>query len=155
MFLPLTPTASLVTISPSYIQDTRIHCCLFFIQPSGHSLKPIDILVLKKLSDVVNVVPVIAKADTLTQNDLYTFKQRIRQVIQAQGIRIYQPPIEMDDEVSAEHARVLSEAMPFSIIGSTEDVTETRFASAVALSDSAPFDGGGVVVIRSSDVYAR
>merc|ERR1712000_721671 len=49
-----------------YIQDTRVHCCLFFIQPSGHSLKPIDIVVLKKLSDVVNVVPVIAKADTLT-----------------------------------------------------------------------------------------
>ena len=48
---------------------------------------------------------------------------QIRQVIQAQGIRIYQPPIESDDEVSAEHARVLSEAMPFSIIGSTEDVT--------------------------------
>jgi len=20
-----------------YIQDTRIHCCLFFIQPSGHA----------------------------------------------------------------------------------------------------------------------
>ena len=39
--------------------------------------------------------------------------------------------------------------------GSTEDVTETRFASAVALSDSEPFDGGGVVVIRSRDVYAR
>lgn len=48
---------------------------------------------------------------------------QIRQVIQAQGIRIYQPPIDADDEVSAEHARVLSEAMPFSIIGSTEDVT--------------------------------
>ena len=47
---------------------------------------------------------------------------QIRQVIQAQGIRIYQPPIEADDEVSAEHARVLTEAMPFSIIGSTEDV---------------------------------
>ena len=47
---------------------------------------------------------------------------QIRQVIQAQGIRIYQPPIESDDEVSAEHARVLTEAMPFSIIGSTEDV---------------------------------
>ena len=48
---------------------------------------------------------------------------QIRQVIQAQGIRVYQPPMESDDEVSAEHARVLSEAMPFSIIGSTEDVT--------------------------------
>ena len=78
---------------------------------------------MKRLGTRVNLIPVIAKADTLTQNDLYTFKQRIRQVIQAQGIRIYQPPIELDDEVSAEHARVLSEAMPFSIIGSTEDVT--------------------------------
>ena len=40
-----------------------------------------------------------------------------------QGIRIYQPPIEPDDEVTAEHARILAEAMPFSIIGSTEEVT--------------------------------
>ena len=88
-----------------------------------HRLKPLDIEIMKRLGTRGNLIPVIAKADTRTQNDLYTFKQRIRQVIQAQGIRIYQPPIEMDDEVSAEHARVLSEAMPFSIIGSTEDVT--------------------------------
>ena len=43
-------------------------------------------------------------------------------MITAQNIRIYQPPIEADDQQSAEHARILSEAMPFSIIGSTEDV---------------------------------
>lgn len=43
-------------------------------------------------------------------------------MIQVQGIRIYQPPIEPDDEAAAEHARSLTEAMPFSIIGSTEDV---------------------------------
>lgn len=24
-----------------YIQDTRIHCCLFFINPTGHGLKPV------------------------------------------------------------------------------------------------------------------
>ena len=71
-----------------YIQDTRIHCCLFFIQPSGHayfplmsllnhSLKPIDIVVLKKLSDVVNVVPVIAKSDSLTLAERQAFKQRV------------------------------------------------------------------------------
>ena len=45
---------------------------------------------------------------------------QIREVIQAQGIRIYTPPI--DDEENAEPARNLVEAMPFSIIGSTEDV---------------------------------
>ena len=47
---------------------------------------------------------------------------QIREVIQVQGIRIYQPPIDNDDEASAEHARILADAIPFSIIGSTEDV---------------------------------
>lgn len=44
-------------------------------------------------------------------------------MIAAQGIRIYQPPVDTDDEAAAEHARILQDAMPFSIIGSTEDVT--------------------------------
>jgi septin 3/9/12 len=60
-----------------YIQDTRVHCCLFFISPTGHALKPIDIVVLKKLSEVVNVVPVIAKSDSLTIEERQTFKQRV------------------------------------------------------------------------------
>lgn len=60
-----------------YIQDTRIHCCLFFINPTGHSLRPIDIIVMKKLSEVVNVVPVIAKADSLTLEERDAFKERV------------------------------------------------------------------------------
>ena len=48
--------------------------------------------------------------------------EKIREVITAQGIRIYQPPVDREDEASAEHARILADAMPFSIIGSTEDV---------------------------------
>jgi cell division control protein 12 len=75
---------------------------------------------MKRLGTRVNLIPVIAKADTLTQNDLFTFKQRIREVISAQGIRIYTPPL--DDEENADHARMLIDAIPFSIIGSTEDV---------------------------------
>ena len=47
---------------------------------------------------------------------------QIREVIVAQGIRVYQPPIEQDDEQSADLARTLVNTMPFSIIGSTEDV---------------------------------
>lgn len=86
------------------------------------SLKPLDIEIMKRLGTRVHLIPVIAKADTLTQNDLFVFKQRIREVITAQGIRIYQPPVETDDEAAAEHARMLADAMPFSIIGSTEDV---------------------------------
>ena len=33
---------------------------------------------MKRLGTRVNLIPVIAKADTLTQSDLFTFKQRVR-----------------------------------------------------------------------------
>ena len=41
-------------------------------------LKPLDIEVMKRLGTRVNLIPVIAKADTLTQNDLMVFKRRVR-----------------------------------------------------------------------------
>lgn len=87
-----------------YIQDTRIHCCLFFIQPSGHSLKPIDIVVLKKLSDVVNVVPVIAKADTLTIEERLAFKERIKEEFAFHNLKMYP----YDNEEFDEEERVLN-----------------------------------------------
>ena len=40
-------------------------------------LKPLDIEIMKRLGTRVNLIPVIAKADTLTQNDLALFKQRV------------------------------------------------------------------------------
>jgi septin family protein len=43
-------------------------------------LKPIDIIVLKKLVEVANVVPVIAKSDTLTLEERAAFKKRVRLV---------------------------------------------------------------------------
>ncbi|KAG8936875.1 hypothetical protein FRC03_002670 [Tulasnella sp. 419] len=103
--------------------DMRVHACLYFIRPTGHTLKPLDIEIMKRLGTRVNLIPVIAKADTLTQNDLMVFKKRVREVIAAQGIRIYTPTVDSDDEASADLARALSAAIPFSIIGSTQDVT--------------------------------
>lgn len=47
---------------------------------------------------------------------------KIRMVIEAQGIKIYQPPVEEDDEAAAHHARTLSAAMPFAVIGSEKDI---------------------------------
>jgi septin 3/9/12 len=78
-----------------HIQDTRIHCCLFFVNPTGHQLRPIDIIVMKKLSEVVNVVPVIAKADSLTLEERDAFKLRIKEEIQYHNIRLY--PIDHED----------------------------------------------------------
>jgi len=61
-----------------HIPDTRIHAALYFIAPTGHTLKAIDIVVMKRLSEVVNVVPVIAKSDSLTLEEREAFKQRVR-----------------------------------------------------------------------------
>lgn len=44
---------------------------------------------LKKLSETVNVVPVIAKADSLTLEERQMFKDRIREEFAFHNIRMY------------------------------------------------------------------
>ena len=34
--------------------DSRIHICLYFIAPTGHSLKSLDLVTMKKLDSKVN-----------------------------------------------------------------------------------------------------
>jgi len=64
-------------VNRSNIIDNRIHACVYFIQPTGHSLKPLDIEVMRRLHNKVNLIPVIAKADTMTDDEIMTFKQRV------------------------------------------------------------------------------
>ena len=49
---------------------------LYFINPSRHGLKTLDIEMLLRVHHKVNVVPVIAKADTLTKQELHRLKVR-------------------------------------------------------------------------------
>ncbi|KAF2625462.1 cell division/GTP binding protein [Macroventuria anomochaeta] len=105
-----------------YLQDTRIHCCLFFIQPSGHALKPIDIVVLKKLSEFVNVVPVIAKADSLTLEERAAFKERIKAEFQFHNLRMYPYENEEDDQDEIAHKNQIKDLIPFAVIGSEKTV---------------------------------
>lgn len=65
-------------VNRSNIIDNRIHACVYFIQPTGHSLKPLDIEVMRRMHTKVNLIPVIAKADTLTDEEIALFKQRVR-----------------------------------------------------------------------------
>ncbi|KAI9487832.1 MAG: putative septin [Benjaminiella poitrasii] len=103
--------------------DLRVHACLYFIRPSGHSLKPLDIEVMKHLGTRVNLIPVVAKADTLTPRDLAQFKLNVLDSIAANHIQVYSCPIESEDEEITEVNKNIMAAMPFAIIGSTEDVT--------------------------------
>jgi septin 7 len=59
------------------IVDNRVHACVYFIQPTGHALKPLDIEVMRRLHTKVNLIPVIAKADTMTDEEIIAFKARV------------------------------------------------------------------------------
>lgn len=118
------------------ISDSRVHACLYFIRPSGHSLKPLDIAAMKHLGSRVNLIPVIAKADTLSPSEVIDFKHRIRQVLDAQSIEIYKPAVDDMEPLNAHGSKIttpseakeikaLIDAMPFTVIGSEKDI-ETK-----------------------------
>lgn len=60
------------------IQDTRVHCCLYFIPSHVRGLRPIDIETMKALQKRVNIIPIIAKADSLTKKELEYLKQNVK-----------------------------------------------------------------------------
>ncbi|KAJ3165637.1 hypothetical protein HK101_000193 [Irineochytrium annulatum] len=102
--------------------DLRVHVCLYFIPPTGHTLRPLDIEVMKQLSTRVNLIPVIAKADTITPTDMLAFKDRVRDCIATHGIQVFNPPVHSDDEETTRRNASILSAMPFSVISSETDV---------------------------------
>lgn len=100
------------------ISDQRIHCCIYFVAP-GHTLKSLDIECMKKLHDRVNLIPVIAKADTMTAEELKQFKATVLQVVNEHKIQIYEfPDIDDDDAENNRTNVMLKSKLPFAIVGS-------------------------------------
>ncbi|KAG5853802.1 hypothetical protein ANANG_G00030320 [Anguilla anguilla] len=116
------------------IPDSRVHCCIYFIPPTGHSLRPLDVEFMRRLSKVVNIVPVIAKADTLTLEERDFFKKEgittppshtpireIREELRTNGIDVY-PQKEFDED--AEDRTInekIREMIPFAVVGSDQE----------------------------------
>uniref|UniRef100_A0A665W5G1 Septin n=1 Tax=Echeneis naucrates TaxID=173247 RepID=A0A665W5G1_ECHNA len=100
--------------------DTRIHICLYFIAPTGHSLKSLDLVTMKKLDSKVNIIPVIAKADTVSKAELDKLKIKIMSELVSNGVQIYQFPTE--DEAVAEINSSMNTHLPFAVVGSVEEV---------------------------------
>uniref|UniRef100_A0A670J6F6 Septin n=1 Tax=Podarcis muralis TaxID=64176 RepID=A0A670J6F6_PODMU len=100
--------------------DTRIHVCLYFISPTGHSLKSLDLLTMKNLDSKVNIIPLIAKADTISKSELQKFKIKIMSELVSNGVQIYQFPT--DDESIAKINASMNGHLPFAVVGSTEEV---------------------------------
>ncbi|XP_051999844.1 septin 7b isoform X1 [Xyrauchen texanus] len=97
--------------------DSRVLCCLYFIAPSGHGLKPLDIEFMKRLHEKVNIIPLIAKADTLTPEECQQFKKQIMREILEHKIKIYEFP-ETDDEEENKIVKKIKDRLPLAVVGS-------------------------------------
>ncbi|XP_074416758.1 septin-10 isoform X2 [Larus michahellis] len=100
--------------------DTRIHVCLYFISPTGHSLKTLDLLTMKSLDSKVNIIPIIGKADSISKTELQKFKNKIMSELVSNGIQIYRFPT--DDETISKINTIMNGHLPFAVVGSTEEV---------------------------------
>ncbi|KAI4502083.1 hypothetical protein M0802_002765 [Mischocyttarus mexicanus] len=98
------------------IPDSRVHCCLYFIAPSGHDLTPLDVEFMQRLHDKVNIIPVIAKADTMTPDERAYFKKKILNEIAQHKIKIYEFP-EGEHEEDSKLDKVLRDRVPFAVVG--------------------------------------
>lgn len=110
-------------INRSAITDNRIHALLYFIEPTGHSLRALDVQLMKLVHEKVNLIPIIAKSDTLVDEEIEEFKTRVMNDIKYQKIKIFTPQIyENDDEEVTNNCKALISSFPFAVVGSTTEV---------------------------------
>lgn len=103
-------------------KDGRIHVLMYMINATGHGLSEIDVKFLKHISGLVNVIPIIAKADALTPEELKLNKELILEDLNNYGINYYKfneyeyEQDYIDDEIVA-YNKYLNLLIPFAVIG--------------------------------------
>ncbi|XP_047991885.1 septin-2 isoform X2 [Leguminivora glycinivorella] len=101
-----------------HMQDNRVHCCLYFVPPWAHSVRQVDLEMMRRLHRKVNIVVVIAKADSLTAAEVKRLKARILSDLEDHQIQVYQfPECDSDeDEEFKQQDRELKAAAPFAVV---------------------------------------
>ncbi|KAJ2794673.1 Cell division control protein 3 [Coemansia guatemalensis] len=110
-------------VNRSKIVDNRVNVLLYFIKPTGHGLRAMDIEFMKHLHTRVNLVPVIARADTLTPREVEQFKAKILADINFHGIHIFKPVSDhFDDPETISDNKAIASKIPFAVVGSEQYV---------------------------------
>ena len=103
-------------------KDGRVHVCIYLIEPTGHGLKEMDVEFIRQLGTLVNIIPVLCKADSLTREELRTNKKLIQEDINRFNLPIYDFPFD-EEEISQEDYETnmyLRSLIPLSIICSND-----------------------------------
>ncbi|AQZ17356.1 SPR28 (YDR218C) [Zygosaccharomyces parabailii] len=113
--------------------DSKAHVCIYFIRATSRGLRDFDIEVMKQLGDRVNIIPVIGKADMLTEKELQLNKQLIMRDINTHKINVFDfkndklqdSLLEVGSPLSSQCPDIyIREMLPFALIcGNTEIIS--------------------------------
>ncbi|PNJ16594.1 SEPT12 isoform 6 [Pongo abelii] len=88
---------------------------------NDNCLRPLDIEFLQRLCRTVNVVPVIARADSLTMEEREAFRRRIQQNLRTHCIDVY-PQMCFDEDINDKILNSkLRERIPFAVVGADQE----------------------------------
>ncbi|XP_059979099.1 septin-12 isoform X1 [Lagenorhynchus albirostris] len=88
---------------------------------NDNRLRPLDIEFLRRLCRTVNVVPVIARADSLTIEEREAFRHRIQENLKTHGIEVY-PQQCFDEDINDKILNSkIRERIPFAVVGADQE----------------------------------
>lgn len=108
------------------IDDPRVHCCLYLIPSYGEThLDEEDIACMRALHEKVNLVPIIARADSLNRQQLILLKENILADLDRNGINYFRFQYdEKEDEERHKLVKIDSERFPFAVVAADEPYYE-------------------------------
>jgi cell division control protein 11 len=134
--------------NPNY-EDTRVHCVLYFISGIGNGLKQRDIVFLKQLCEIVNVIPILSKADVLTAEEVEKMRSLILDQISTYEINL----LDLDNEdyiPSGKRSLNYNKKMPFPVISpsSLEDGNTSIRKHPAGVIDTEDKDVSSLCILR-------
>jgi septin 3/9/12 len=95
---------------------------------------------MKKISEVANIIPVIAKADSLTMEERTAFKRRIKEEIDFHGIRIFPyMDIPTDEDFAVANFGGVNGATPAGVAPAVSEAERAERQLAQSIRDMIPF----------------
>ncbi|KAG0343696.1 hypothetical protein BG004_005070 [Podila humilis] len=117
------PTISSAQLAWFLISGSQAHtlptCAFYFVL---YELKPIDIIYMKLIHERVNLVPMIAKSDTVSRNELWVLKRRLVRQLKMNNIQFHTFGLGLDtvESMAEQHQW---EAPPFVISSKVDPQT--------------------------------
>ncbi|PVV05322.1 hypothetical protein BB560_000153 [Smittium megazygosporum] len=102
-------------------KDNRVHALLYFLTPTGHGLRELDIQLIKRLGHLVNIVLLVGRADSFTTEESAAFKLQVIKDVMAYELPIYNFAwdVEADPETLEENQEIQA-IIPFTVVGCDE-----------------------------------